>query len=105
MLLNSYGGDIMEHQEDLGRLEKTVERLLTGFKDAKQEKMELESHLEQKETLIKELRDEINALKDDRSGIHKRVAGLVESIEEWERGQSTMEQRPIFGEGVQPPAD
>ena len=84
----------MEGEKDfdrLERLESSVERLLAGYNNLRQEKAALELLLESKNTEINELQEALAALKGEKSAIHKRVSGLLSSIEEWEETQSSGE--------------
>lgn len=98
-----------DHQEDFGRLESVVEKLLASYNALKQDKDKLEASLLQKEREILDLQAKVTALKEDRSVIHKRVTGLIGSIEQWEKSHAQSGDRPAslggvgdLGEGVQP---
>ena len=76
-----------QHEEAMARLEAVVENLLTGFNGLKQEKLELEAKLRQKEYEVEELQEVMTTLKEEKSLVYRRVSGLLNSIEEWERSQ------------------
>jgi len=78
----------MSDNENFDRLEKTVEKFLGLFQAMKKEKAELEIILQEKETKISDLERKIDTLTDDRTRIHGRVSTLLNSIEEWEKGQA-----------------
>ncbi len=74
----------MSQNEDLARLESIVEKMIASFEELKQEKAGLESQLHQKNNEIRELRDTLNGLQQEKATIHDRVTGLLGSIEKWE---------------------
>jgi len=76
------------HEEAMVRLEAVVEKLLAGYNGLKQEKLELEARLRQKEFEVEELQEVVATLKQEKTVVHKRVSGLLDSIEEWERNQA-----------------
>ncbi len=75
----------MEHEEDLGRLEKIVGKLLETYNNLKQEKENLEETLKEKEREILELQDNVNKVNGDKTAIFERVSGLINYIETWEK--------------------
>jgi hypothetical protein len=77
------------HEEEaMAQLEAVVEKLLAGYNSLKQEKAELEARLRQKEYEVEELQEVTGALKEEKSVVHKRVSGLLSSIEDWEKKQA-----------------
>jgi SMC interacting uncharacterized protein involved in chromosome segregation len=76
----------MEHNEDLARLEKFIERLIDSHDQLKNENSEIYAQLQAKEQEILELREMIKNLQEDRSVMHNRVTGLIDRIDEWEKG-------------------
>ena len=75
----------MENNEDLGRLEKLVEKMIGIHDQLKQEKAELEGLLQAKEQEVAELLEQVQNLQEDRSVMHNRVTGLIDRIGEWEK--------------------
>lgn len=75
----------MDHEEDLGRLEKIVGKLLAAHNDLKQEKDSLEGTLKEKDLEIMELQETVNRVNGDKAAISERVAGLIDYIETWEK--------------------
>ena len=75
----------MEHEEDLGRLEKIVGKLLETYNNLKQEKEKLEETLKEKELEILELQENVNRVNGDKTAIFERVSGLINYIETWEK--------------------
>jgi regulator of replication initiation timing len=76
----------MEHEE-LSRLEKIVEKLLSQFADLKQENKRLEADLKQLKLETSDLRESALRLKEERNMVHQRVISLISSLERWEDGQ------------------
>jgi predicted nucleic acid-binding Zn-ribbon protein len=68
-------------------LEAVVEKLLAGFNSMKQEKAELEAQLRQRQYEVEELHELVAALKEEKTVVHQRVSGLLNSIEDWEKNQ------------------
>lgn len=79
----------MEHEEDLKRLEQFVEKLLGSYNELKKESNELRADLLRQEKENGELRQQIEALQDNKSVVRERVSGLISRIEEWEKSQSS----------------
>ena len=77
-----------QQEEAMAQLEAVVEKLLAGFNGLKQEKAELEAQLRQKNFEVEEVQEVLAALKEEKSLVHQRVTGLLQSIEEWEKGQA-----------------
>lgn len=85
----------MEHQGELGRLEKIIERLLSGFNDLKQEKILLLERVKRQEEELLVLRKELETLRDEKNEVHKRVADLILSIEDWEESNKVGEDESV----------
>ena len=75
----------MEQVESLARLEEAIDNLLTSMQEMKKEKSQLEARLEEKEQETSELKQQLESLQSERSRIHQRVAGLISSIDKWEK--------------------
>lgn len=74
----------MEHESELQRLEKFVEKILTRFSALKAEKAQLEQEVFERDLLIEELRENISSKVTERIEISERVNKIVDQIEEWE---------------------
>lgn len=82
----------MEHEADLNRLEKNVEKLLSRFDKIHGDNLRLQSDVarleNEKQTLqgeLSSLQKEIVQLRKEKNTIHQRVVSLIDSIEEWEK--------------------
>jgi len=75
----------MEQVENLARLEEAIDKLLIALQEMKNEKGQLEVRLEEKEQEAFELKQQLETLQSERSRIHQRVAGLITSIDKWEK--------------------
>jgi len=69
--------------EQFGLLEEKIESLISIMSSFKEEKIDLEKNVQSQEKKIGLLTDEIETLKADRGLIRKRVATLLEKIEEF----------------------
>ena len=78
----------MRYEEDLGRLEQYVEKMLAGYNDLKRKNDELQASLQQKEEDNKDLQEQVSSLRENRNIIRNRVTGLIGKIEEWEQTQT-----------------
>lgn len=79
----------MEHESELQRLEKFVEKILTRFSALKAEKKQLEQEVFERDLLIEELRENISSKVTERIEISERVNKIVDQIEEWELNLET----------------
>lgn len=75
----------MEQVENLARLEEAIDKLLAAMQELKKEKSDLEARLEGKEQEAFEFKQQLETLQSERSRIHQRVAGLITSIDKWEK--------------------
>lgn len=75
----------MEQVESLARLEEAIDKLLTTLQEMKKEKSQLEAKVEEKEQEAFELKQQLDTLQSERSRIHQRVSGLINSIDKWEK--------------------
>jgi len=75
----------MEQVESLARLEEAIDKLLTTLQEMKKEKSQLEAKLEEKDQEAFELKQQLDTLQSERSRIHQRVSGLINSIDKWEK--------------------
>ena len=74
----------MDHQEELGRLEGKIERLLASFDALKKEKKQLEELVQKKEVEVHQLQQEISVFNEEKQLISGRVNDLLVTIEKWE---------------------
>lgn len=79
----------MEHESELQRLEKFVEKILTRFSALKAEKTQLEQEVFERDLLIEELKENISSKVTERIEISERVNKIVDQIEEWELNLDT----------------
>jgi len=71
---------------DFSKLEAVVEKLLASLNSIKEEKVDLQRQIADKDLKIQELEKEIASLNDDQKKIGDRVSSLIGSIEDWEKG-------------------
>jgi len=76
----------MEQDNELERLEKFVENLLTRFTALRAEKVALLQEIRERDGIIDGLRDNVSLNVTERSELSLRVGKIVEQIEEWEQG-------------------
>lgn len=74
----------MEQDNELKRLEKFVENLLTRFTELRAEKAVLLQEVRERDEIIEGLRENVSSKDTERSEISLRVGKIVEQIEEWE---------------------
>ncbi len=79
----------MEQLENLARLEEAIDKLLRSQQGMQQEKALLLAKLARQEQETAELRRQLEDAQGERGKIHQRVAGLIESIEKWEKMTGT----------------
>jgi len=75
----------MEQLENLARLEEAIDKLLRSQQELHQEKALLLAKLARQEQETAELRRQLEDIQGERGKIHQRVAGLIDSIEKWEK--------------------
>ena len=75
----------MDSIESLAYLEEVVEKMLATLKNMRQEKLVLEARVESRDQEITTLKEELANLQGERGQIQQRVAGLISSIEKWEK--------------------
>jgi len=92
----------MEHVENLARLEEAIDNLLAAMQELKDEKAQVETRLEEKEQEAFELKQQLETLQSERSRIHQRVAGLITSIDKWEKG---VDVKPTVKAKANPPTN
>jgi predicted nuclease with TOPRIM domain len=92
---------VMEYEE-LGRLEKIIEKLLAEFAGIKHENERLQADLARKDQEINELREMATLIKEEKNEINERVNSLINSLEKWEESQAhfskTVEQAEAAGQ-------
>ena len=82
----------MVHEEELGRLEQFVERLIENYNEMKAENISLKKRLEQIEQQNVENQELVSTLQNDRTVMHERVSGMINRIEDWEKALDTVEE-------------
>lgn len=89
----------MEHDADLSRLEKDVEKLLSRLEKIQGNNLKLQNDIvrlkSEKLALqgeLSSLQEEAGRLKKEKNTIHQRVISLIGSIEEWEKASGN---RPV----------
>ena len=75
----------MDQLENLARLEEAIDKLLHSQQEIRQEKVQLQEKLARQEQETAELRKQLEDAQGERGKILKRVAGLIDSIEKWEK--------------------
>ncbi len=75
----------MVHEEELGRLEQFVERLIDNYNGLKAENSNLKERLEKIEQQDMQNQELLNTLQNDRTVMHERVTGMISKIEDWEK--------------------
>jgi len=78
----------MDQGKELARLEQFVDKLLTNYNVLKKECDGLQKRLQDREKENKQLLEQVDGLRSDKSDMHSRVTGLIGKIEEWEKSQS-----------------
>ena len=73
----------LEELEQFGLLEQKIESLISLASSLREEKINLEKNFQGQEEKIDSLADEIEMLKADRDLVRKRIAALLEKIEEF----------------------
>ncbi|MDH5524255.1 MAG: DUF904 domain-containing protein [Desulfobulbaceae bacterium] len=80
----------MEYEEDLGKLEKNVEKLLNSLDSVQDDRLKIKADLELLSQEKKALEEEVGRLKEEKRQILQRVTGLIGSIEKWQRAAGEM---------------
>lgn len=75
----------MAQDNELQRLEKFVEKLLTNFSELKAEKARVEQKLFDTELKVEELQGDISSKNVERTEISERVNKIADQIAEWEQ--------------------
>ena len=78
----------MEDREDLKKLENIVEKLISAYNNLKSDKHDVEEMLLQSQNENEQLQNQLSQLQDEKSHVHDRVAGLLGTIEDWEKTQN-----------------
>lgn len=73
----------LDELNQFGLLEQKVEFIISLVSSLKEEKVNMEKNLQSQEEKIDSLTREIEALKADRDLVRKRIATLLERIEEF----------------------
>lgn len=75
----------MLHEEEIGRLEQFVEKLLAGYNSLKAEYDRLQQALRLQEEQNRELRELADKFQAEKEIMYNRVTGLIERIDVWEK--------------------
>lgn len=81
----------MVHEEELGKLEQSVERLIDNYNELKAENSSLKERLEKIELQKMQNQELVDTLQNDRTAMHERVTGMISKIEEWEKSLDSAE--------------
>ncbi len=81
------GEYIMENNAELVRLEQFVDTVLNKYNDLKERFHALEATLRERDDECAALKQDVAELRDERSEVGSRVAGLLGRIEQWESDQ------------------
>ncbi len=74
----------MEDRENLQRLDELVAKLLNAYNDLQEENKKLGNELQARHLDIVQLEEKISLLQDEKTHVHKRVAGIIGLVEQWE---------------------
>ena len=74
----------MENNSELVRLEEFVDNLLVKFKHLQETCSTLEIALEERNAECEKLKNTIAELRNERTEVGEKVAGLIGRIEQWE---------------------
>lgn len=77
----------MENNAELVRLEQFVDTVLNKYNDLKERFHALEATLRERDDECAALKQDVAELRDERSEVGSRVAGLLGRIEQWESDQ------------------
>ena len=75
----------MVHEDELGKLEQFVERLIDNYNELKTENSSLKERLDKIEQRNAQNQELVNTLQNDRTVMHDRVTGMISRIEDWEK--------------------
>ncbi len=75
----------MAYDAEFNRLETVVEKLFEKYSALKQQNVALENTLQQKSHEMNELQQTVDKYMDEKEQVHKRVTGLIDSIDKWEK--------------------
>ena len=79
---------VMMYEENLGRLEQFVEKLIDSYNDLKAENSTLRQQLAEAEQQNLRNKDLVTNLQNERTIMHERVTRLITKIDEWEKSLS-----------------
>jgi len=74
----------MENNTEFVRLEQFVDNLLARYKKLQEMYFLLEGNLEERNAECVNLKEQLSELRTERTQVGKRVAGLIDRIEQWE---------------------
>lgn len=76
---------VMLHEEEIGRLEQFVEKLLAGYNSLKVEYDRLQQELRLHKEQNRELRELADKFQAEKETMYNRVTGLIDRIDVWEK--------------------
>jgi chromosome segregation ATPase len=76
---------VMVHEEELIKLEQSVERLIDNYNELKTENSRLKQRLEKIEQQKLQNQELVDTLQNERTEMHERVTGMISKIDEWEK--------------------
>jgi len=79
---------VMVYEEEFGKLEQFVEKLINSYNDLKTENNSLRQQLAEMEQQIQQNKDLVTSLQNDRTIMHERITQLIIKIDEWEKSHS-----------------
>jgi chromosome segregation ATPase len=91
----------MEDNAELARLEQFIDKLLAKYKKLQEMYALLDENLAARNAECEKLEEQLAELRTERTTVGKRVAGLIDRIEQWEvdlteeEASSRMEQEGI----------
>lgn len=83
----------MEQNDDLVRLAGVVEDLLANFNQLRTENAELQQTIKDREFQIRDLEEHVARLQGEKTDVSKRVSGILNSIQEWEKSLPQQEKK------------
>ena len=91
----------MENIGNLEHLEKAVDNILRDLKELKLENLSLADRVASRDQEISTLKEKLEGLQGERNQIHQRVAGLINSIDKWEKLNESQPVPEATGAGVE----
>ncbi|PID76706.1 MAG: hypothetical protein CSB24_05115 [Deltaproteobacteria bacterium] len=83
----------MNRENEMDRLEETVQKLLEKYSALRAVKEDLEQNLRQKEETIEKLNGEISQMQSERGSLSNRVDNILQQIQDWEESNALDDDR------------